>query len=211
MRRVVVWRHGQTEHNAGGVFQGHLDTPLSTVGEQQAQTAAAVLARLGPTRLVSSDLSRARSTAAALAGATGLTATTDRRWREIDVGAWQGRTRAEILTHDADRMSAVDAGEDLPRGGTGERVADVQVRVRAAFEELTAQLPDGEVAVVTTHGQAGRALVASVLDLSYRHLWLSLVGLRNCHWAELVEHRTGWRLDSWNVGVDLLRAPQSGR
>lgn len=55
--------------------------------------------------------------------------------------------------------------------------------------------------MVSTHGLASRALVADVVGLSYRQAWLSLVGLRNAHWAELVEHRTGWRLEVWNAGV----------
>ena len=55
--------------------------------------------------------------------------------------------------------------------------------------------------MVATHGQSSRALVADVVGLSYRQEWLALVGLRNCHWAVLVQHRTGWRLDAWNVGV----------
>ncbi len=75
------------------------------------------------------------------------------------------------------------------------------MRTGEAFEELLTELGAGETAVVATHGLASRALVAEVVGLTYRQAWLSLVGLHNCHWAELVEHRTGWRLDCWNVGV----------
>lgn len=201
MRRVIVWRHGETAHNAGGVYQGHLDTVLSERGQEQAALAARALAAREPVRLVSSDLRRAAVTAQALADLTGLTVERDRRWREIDVGGWQGRTHAEIVATDAEVLAALDRAEDVVRGGTGERIADVQVRTRLAFDELVEGLGAGESAVVATHGQSSRALVADVVGLSYRQAWLALVGLRNCHWAELVEHRTGWRLDAWNVGV----------
>ena len=55
MRRVIVWRHGETAHNAGGVYQGHLDTVLSERGQEQAALAARALAAREPVRLVSSD------------------------------------------------------------------------------------------------------------------------------------------------------------
>ena len=72
MRRVIVWRHGETAHNAGGIYQGHLDTPLSDRGVQQAEAAAQTLAAREVSLLVASDLDRAASTAAALGRRTGV-------------------------------------------------------------------------------------------------------------------------------------------
>lgn len=201
MRRVIVWRHGETEQNAGGIYQGHLDSHLSERGRAQAAAAAEALAGRGVSRLVSSDLARAADTADALAGRTGLRVEHDPRLREIHVGQWQGLRHADVAERFPEVLAALDRGEDAARGVTGERVSDLQVRVRAAFDELVHRLDAGGTAVVTTHGLASRALVADVVGLTYRQAWLSLVGLRNCHWAELVEHRTGWRLESWNVGV----------
>ena len=201
MRRVLVWRHGETAHNAGGIYQGQLDSHLSERGREQARAAAEVLAARDVARLVSSDLARASDTADALAALTGLVVEHDPRLREIHVGRWQGLPHTEVVARFPDVVAALDRGEDAVRGETGERVADVQVRVRAVFDELVHRLRDDETAVVATHGMASRALVADVLGLSYQQAWLSLVGLRNCHWAELVEHRTGWRLDTWNAGV----------
>ncbi|MBA2696666.1 MAG: histidine phosphatase family protein, partial [Actinobacteria bacterium] len=66
-RRLIVWRHGETEHNVSGVFQGQLDTPLSQRGREQVATAAAELAARGPSRVVASDLARAADTGRALA------------------------------------------------------------------------------------------------------------------------------------------------
>ncbi|GAA1168318.1 histidine phosphatase family protein [Ornithinimicrobium humiphilum] len=201
MRRVLVWRHGETGHNAGGIYQGQLDSHLSPRGREQAAAAAQALATRGVSRLLSSDLARASDTADALAALTGLRVEHDERLREIHVGEWQGLSHTEVVARFPDVVAALDRGEDAVRGRTGERVADVQVRMRAVFDELVARLGPDDTAVVTTHGMASRALVADVVGLSYRQAWLSLVGLHNCHWAELVEHRTGWRLEAWNVGV----------
>lgn len=202
MRRVIIWRHGETAQNAGGIYQGHLDTELSPTGEQQAAQAAQALAQRHPDRLLSSDLRRAASTAQALGRVSGLTPQSDPRWREIDVGQWQGMRHVDVVAAHPEVMAALDRGEDVVRGVHGESVADLQRRLRVAFDELVAGQGPEETVVIATHGLASRALVADVVGLSYQQAWLSLVGLRNCHWAELVEHRTGWRLEVWNAGAD---------
>ncbi|ANS77441.1 Phosphoglycerate mutase family [Serinicoccus hydrothermalis] len=201
MRRVIVWRHGETEHNAGGIFQGQLDTELSDRGRAQAERAACALAERGATRLVASDLTRARQTADVLAARTGLSVEPEPRLREIHVGRWQGLTHAEVLAAYPEAQQALERGEDVVRGETGERVADVATRARAAFEDVVDDLPEDGVAVLASHGLATRALVCAVVGLDFQQASRALVGLRNCHWAELVEHRTGWRLEAWNVGV----------
>ena len=201
MRRVIVWRHGETDHNASGIYQGQLDSHLSARGREQAAAAADALAARHPARIVASDLARASDTADALAAVTGLTVEHDPRLREIHVGRWAGMRHVDVVARFPDVVAALDRGEDPVRGETGESVGQVQDRVTAAFRELVARLRPEETAVVATHGVASRALVAGVVGLSYQQSWLALVGLHNCHWAELVEHRTGWRLESWNVGV----------
>ena len=82
MRRLVIWRHGRTTWNAEHRFQGQSDVPLDAVGVEQARRAAVELAALKPSVIVSSDLQRARDTAAALAAVTGLEVNLDRRLRE---------------------------------------------------------------------------------------------------------------------------------
>lgn len=201
MRRLIVWRHGETEHNAGGVWQGQLDTDLSARGVEQARAAASALAALGPTRLVSSDLRRAAHTADALAAVTDLPVEYDERFREIHVGTWQGMSQGDVAEQYPDAVDALARGEDIVRGDHGESVAQVEQRALAAGRELIADLAGDGALVVATHGVAGRALVAGLIGLSQRQAWLSLGGLRNAHWAELAEHRTGWRLLTWNVGV----------
>ena len=69
-RRLVFWRHGRTTWNAEQRFQGQTDIPLDDTGLAQAARAAKVLARLKPSLIVSSDLSRARATAQQLADLT---------------------------------------------------------------------------------------------------------------------------------------------
>ena len=95
-RRIVLWRHGQTEWNMAGRLQGQTDVPLDEVGREQARIAARLLQSLKPSVIVSSDLSRAVDTARALADLVGLDVLLDEGLRETFVGTWQGLTDAEI-------------------------------------------------------------------------------------------------------------------
>lgn len=205
-RRIVVLRHGETTHNAEGIWQGQLDSQLSELGVRQADAVGPAVARLRPDRLVSSDLSRARMTAESVGRACGIPVELDARFREIDAGAWQGLTAEEVARRWPEERAAIMRGQDVRRGGPGgegERMADVLVRVGEALDELLADLGERECLVVSTHGGAGKAAAAWLLRLDLEVAWRVLSALGNCHWAELHEGRAGWRLQTWNVGPDL--------
>jgi len=97
-RRLILIRHGQTTYNSTGRMQGHLDTELSELGYEQARAAARLLQDQGVSKIVASDLLRARETARVVAEALGMDFTTDARLRETHLGQWQGRTSAEVDT-----------------------------------------------------------------------------------------------------------------
>jgi glucosyl-3-phosphoglycerate phosphatase len=192
-RRVVLIRHGETAHNADGVWQGQLDTELSPRGIEQARAAGAALAAYRPVRVVSSDLARAAVTAQHVAGAAGTQVQLDQRWREIHVGQWQGLSTAQVRERYAELLVAMDA-EDVRRGVDGETLAEVGQRAGAALRELVDDLGAGECAVVST-----RCGVADLLDLDQHRATRALATLGNCHWVELAQGRTGWQIRRWNA------------
>lgn len=197
-RRVVVVRHGETEHNAGGIWQGQLDIPLSERGVEQALAAGAALAAYRPTRVIASDLARATVTAEHVARAAGVDLSLDERWREIHVGAWQGMHTTQVRAEYADLLDQMDL-EDIRRGVDGETLAEVGERAGAALREVLDGLDEGECVVVVAHGVSGRAAVAEVLGIDQHLATHALATLGNCHWAELAEGRTGWQLAAWNA------------
>src|ERR1700759_3832419 len=85
--RLVIVRHGESVWNAEGRLQGQADPPLSPKGREEARGLAAAGGGALPPRVVSSDLIRARETAALLGHPD---AETDVRLREINVGEWEG-------------------------------------------------------------------------------------------------------------------------
>ncbi|MBM6404665.1 histidine phosphatase family protein [Phycicoccus sp. CSK15P-2] len=201
-RRLVVLRHGETTHNAAGVWQGQLDSPLSELGEQQVMRAGAAVAALGPVRVVTSDLQRARHTGESVAATAGVPIVDDPRLREIHAGAWQGLTNDEIVREWPEEHAALRAGEDVRRPGGGESLADVRDRVGPAVDDVLAQAAAGECVVLSTHGMAGRMIVAHLLGLDVPSALRMLGGLGNCHWAEVVEGRRGWFLRTWNASAE---------
>lgn len=208
-RRVVFWRHGRTDWNAEGRFQGQTDIPLNGDGVRQATHAARLLAAMGPTAIVTSDLGRTRSTAEALATETGLPVGVDAGLRETNAGHWQGKTFAEIRVTDADQLGRWEDGDvTVPAGGAETRL-DVAARTRAAVERALGGLGESGTLVAVSHGGAIRVALAELLGLPHE-LWGSLSGLSNCNWSVLEERspaRDGsprWRLGEHNAGSLLV-------
>ena len=207
-RRVVFWRHGRTEWNRVGRFQGQQDIALDPSGVRQAADAAAVLRFLDPVAIVSSDLGRARATAQALAERTGLAVAEDKRLRETFAGTWEGQTFAQIGEQDAPLLAAWSAGVGTVRAGGGETRIDVGQRVAEAVTEAVSAVPAGGTLVAVSHGGAIRAGICALLGLPGES-WAVISGVSNCHWSVLEETpdrhgRPAWHLAQHNVGLDAL-------
>jgi probable phosphoglycerate mutase len=198
--RLVLWRHGRTEWNVTGRFQGQADVPLDEVGRQQAAAAARVVAGFEPVSIFSSDLSRTYQTAEPLAALTGLEIQTDKRLREIHVGSWEGLLGDEIRAQDPDLAERVWRGEDVRRSPTGESPQEVADRVAEALTEIAETADDGATVAVVTHGLAGRVGACRFVGLPFEQ-WRLFGGLANCAWISLDRHRSGayWRIETYNA------------
>jgi broad specificity phosphatase PhoE len=152
--RILLARHGETEWNRLGRWQGHADPPLNDLGRRQAEMLAAQLAGDGITAIYASDLRRASETAAIVAGHLGLAVTEERALREIDVGSWSGLTRDEVRERFPEGFARWQAGEI---GHDGETREQLQTRVVAAVESIAHRHP-AQTVLVVTHGGAIRAL-----------------------------------------------------
>ena len=195
--RVVLWRHGETDWNATARYQGQADVELNVRGVQQAQAAAPLIAALKPSRIVSSDLSRARTTAAELGALTGLTVQVEPRLQEINVGDWAGLTNQQVFADHPEFAEALHAGRDARRSTTGETGAEAGARVATALLDIAESTPDGQTAVAVGHGFAMRVATVFLLGLDYAHN-LTLGGLWNASWSVLQPAGETWRLLSYN-------------
>ncbi|GAA2099966.1 histidine phosphatase family protein [Microlunatus panaciterrae] len=197
--RIIVWRHGRTEWNASGLFQGQADVPLDELGRHQAASVARTLARKKPVAIVASDLIRARETAAPLAERTGLEVSLDKRLREIHVGSWEGLTPEQVAKIDPELAARYRRGEDVRRSPTGETVEEVASRVAEALEEFGGSAPEGSTVIAVMHGLAARVGVCRLVGFP-PETWTRLGGLHNCGWISVERHSGGyWRIEEYNV------------
>ena len=160
-KEITLVRHGETTANAAGVWQGSTNSLLSARGQQQAADAGARLQREAFDVVVSSDLGRTQQTATAI----GFDFELDPRWRELQLGAWEGMTRAEIIATYPEEAAAFWTGQEMSIDGS-ETIGDLTVRVGEALESIEARLPDGGRALVITHGGPIFGIVAEILGIS---------------------------------------------
>lgn len=159
---LTLIRHGESSWNRAGRWQGHADPDLTETGRAQAHDLAEQIAarhREQPwSRLFSSDLLRARRTATILGDRLGLALGVDPRLRELDVGRWSGRTRAEIESMDAETLRRFELGSPGIRPGGGETRIEIRERSHAFVGGLV-ERHRGERILIVTHLGVIRALV----------------------------------------------------
>ncbi|UPK29059.1 histidine phosphatase family protein [Bradyrhizobium sp. 195] len=164
---IYYLRHGETEWNALGRLQGTKDVPLNARGRDQAVQAGGILADLfkrdgcdkAALPYVSSPLGRARQTMELARRKLELPPTEyalDDRLREIGYGTWEGLTLAESEAKDPEIYARRLADKWTVGPAGAETYADVQVRVRAWYDELRADT------VAVAHGGTCRALMVSL-------------------------------------------------
>jgi broad specificity phosphatase PhoE len=154
---ILLARHGETDWNRDGRFQGHADPPLNATGRAQAVELASAVASEKLTAVYASPLRRAFETAEIVAAPHELEPGAVEALREVDVGSWQGLTRAEVESRFPEQYARwLGHGQGWEDGETYERMAE---RVIEALLELAAA-HDGERILVVTHGGPIRAAFA---------------------------------------------------
>ena len=160
-KSVILMRHGESEANAGGLWQGTGSSPLTAMGRRQAERAGMALAARSIALVESSDLQRCVDTA----GAAGFVPDSRRGWREGDVGEWEGRSGDYVKTRFGEELERLHYDPDMPVGVTGESPRQVAERGYRALHELVDRLDEGSTALVVTHAGLIGALLRRLLDL----------------------------------------------
>jgi ribonuclease H / adenosylcobalamin/alpha-ribazole phosphatase len=151
-------RHGESEGNAARIFTGQSDSPLTARGREQAEAVAEELAKVKFDRIVSSDLSRTRDTAEAIAKRHRIAVEVVPALREIDVGERTGKDFDET----AGMPGWTDDGFVAWPGG--ETLDQVLARTLGAIDRLTRESP-GKTILVVGHGGVNRILLSHFLGI----------------------------------------------
>ena len=182
MTDIYIVRHGETESNKAGLWQGATDSPLTATGQEQVSRLADRLRDRKFDAIVSSDLGRAQTTASAL----GHPFEVDAAWREPDLGVWEGKTYDEVRAMSPEDLDAFMRGEDVQLGGA-DRLSETADRLLVAYRELIAEVGDG-TALVVTHGLA-IAVLTGVLLGTRRPNPLGAAG-QHCNGASQLQQRS---------------------
>jgi broad specificity phosphatase PhoE len=190
---ILMARHGETDWNRDYRFQGHADPPLNETGRAQAAKLARTLAGESLAEIYSSPLRRALETARILAEPHGLEPVQVEALREVDVGSWQGLTRAEIEERFPEQYARwLDAAQGWDDGETYDQMAE---RVVPALFELAAG-NEGQRLLAVTHGGPIRAAFAFAEGMTYAESRLNGPSIGNAYLAEFaVEDGLLRRLD----------------
>lgn len=168
--RLLLARHGATPNNAQQRYTGQSDVPLSALGQRQAEALSKRLASERLDYVVTSDLTRARATAEAIALPHGLPVRLDADLREISMGAWEGSTYAEILDREPEAMRRWQADPTVYAPPGGETVAQVRDRLLVALERWQSTSSSSTLLWVT-HGGVIGILLCHLLGMDLNRRW----------------------------------------
>jgi probable phosphoglycerate mutase len=181
--RLVLVRHGEAEGNRELRYLGSSDVPLTARGQEQANLLARAVEALSPRAQYTSPLWRARQTAAAISAVTRLEPQPLDALREMDFGAWEHLSRAEVAARNPELLAAWESGAEWTPPG-GESQSQVRARVTACADMLAEQYPDQTIVLVSHVGPI-KALICATLDLppsGARRMWLDPASLSLIEW-----------------------------
>ena len=195
--RIVLVRHGQTEYNREGRWQGSgSDVALNDAGRAEAGRVADALADRfdGDVAAVyTSDLERARETARILAARLGVEVVDDAALRELSHGRWEGLTHAEVEARWPAELAAYQADPVHVRRGGGDSYQDLEARVCPELERLTDR-HRGERIVAVSHGGPIRLALSRILERPLTDR--DGLGVVNGSWFEVSRSPAGWSLEA---------------
>jgi len=186
---IVFVRHGETDWNAIGRYQGHRDIPLNDKGRSQAQRNGLVIAENFPDvadfDFIASPLARARETMEIVRAALGLDPVQyqlDDRLKEIHYGAWEGFTDVELADREPQLFAQRQADLWQFVVPDGESYALLSERVGEWLATLD------QPTLVVAHGGVGRVLRHRLLGIDPQDLFVELFPQdRVFHWQNTAE------------------------
>jgi broad specificity phosphatase PhoE len=184
MIQLILIRHGQTQWNREGRWQGQADPPLNALGRRQARRAALELRGAHLDYLYSSDLRRTMETAHIIGAELGLAIIPDARLREINLGRWQGMLSVDIEAQYPDEFQLWHTSPLTTRPPDGEDVHALAARVLEAISEVALRHPGQRVGIVA-HELPIAVTVAHVRGVDLAQL------------RELIPRTGAWQEVSW--------------
>lgn len=170
--RLILVRHGETNWNREGRFQGQIDIPLNSNGHAQAKAAGDFLQNVSLQRAFSSSMSRPRETAEGiLKSHPGVELTLTDGLVEIGHGLWEGKLESEISAEWGALLEAWKRTPETVQMPEGETIQDVWTRAVESWNAIAASLDPKETALVVAHDAVNKTILSNLLGLSPADIW----------------------------------------
>ncbi|MEB3202290.1 MAG: histidine phosphatase family protein [Synechococcus sp.] len=170
--RLLLVRHGETDWNREGRFQGQIDIPLNGTGRRQAEAAGRFLAPVTINRAYTSCMARPRQTAEAiLAAHPGVPLTSSTGLVEIGHGLWEGRLESDIAAGWPALLADWKRAPHTVQMPEGETLQDVWERSLTTWQRIAASLASNETALVVAHDAVNKTILCGLLGLGAADIW----------------------------------------
>lgn len=173
--RLLLVRHGETQWNQEGRFQGQIDVPLNENGKHQAYQAAQFLKDVSLDFAVSSPMLRPKETAEIiLQEHSGVTLELMEGLREISHGLWEGKLESEIWDNYSDLLNSWKVAPETVQMPEGENLQQVWERSKVALQEIVEKYYDPSqyrTVMLVAHDAINKAILCHLFELEAQHFW----------------------------------------
>ena len=172
VKRLLLVRHGETNWNRAGRFQGQIDIPLNEYGQHQAQQAGDFLKAVKIDAAVTSSMSRPKETAEWILKHHPHIELNERKdlW-EISHGTWEGKLESEIRLTDGELLDAWQAKPETVQMPEGENLNDVFERAIVAWNDIVQNTALGTTTLVVAHDAINKAILCHVTGVGPESFW----------------------------------------
>ena len=172
-RRLILVRHGETNWNLEGRFQGQIDIPLNQNGQEQASAAGIFLKDVPFTKAFTSSMSRPKETAKIiLKSHPGINLESKENLVEIGHGLWEGKLESEIKETWADLLKEWQISPETVQMPEGENIQDVWQRSIECWEDISKDLSENDTALVVAHDAVNKTILCYLLGLTPSNIWM---------------------------------------
>ncbi|WP_269624440.1 histidine phosphatase family protein [Prochlorococcus marinus] len=172
-KRIILVRHGETDWNKQGRFQGQIDIPLNKNGKSQAKAARDFLKNHIIQKAFSSSLSRPKETAQIILNEhPGIKISVKDNLKEIGHGKWEGKLESEIKTDWPDLLKEWKTSPEKVQMPEGENIKEVSTRSITGWNEICKNLKNDETALVVAHDAVNKTILCHLLGLNPSQIWM---------------------------------------
>ena len=172
-KRIFLVRHGETDWNKQGRFQGQIDIPLNKNGKSQAKAASEFLKNNIIQKAFSSSLSRPKETAQIiLEEHPGIEISLKDNLIEIGHGKWEGKLESDIKYDWPDLLNTWKTSPEKVQMPEGENIKEVSRRSIAGWDEICKELNNDETALVVAHDAVNKTILCHLLGLMPSNIWM---------------------------------------